>query len=88
MQQNTFNTSKVFVVFTPSRDKSRNGAVEFESFIPVMSGFHMARPAMRCLGKHLQGCGAEDALTELGAFGQKVIDARIGATSYIVHYVG
>lgn len=48
----------------------------------------MARPAMRCLGKHLQGCGAEDALTELGAFGQKVIDARIGATSYIVHYVG
>ena len=54
---------------------------EFES-IPMMGGFHMAKAAMRCLGKYLKGCGIEDT-HELEAFGQKVVETVFGATHYI-----
>ena len=62
--KNTFKTSMVVALFTPSRNKSRSCLIEFESAVPVMCGFHMAKAAMGCLEKHLQGCSTEDASTD------------------------
>ena len=62
-------------------------STEFEFIKPVISGFHVAKAAIHSLGKYQQDCGFEDALTELGGFGQKVVEAVFGTIHNVVHYV-
>ena len=59
---------------------------EFEFINPMINGFHVAKATMHSLGKYLQGCGFKDALTELGGFGQKVVEAVFGTIHNVVHY--
>ena len=48
---------------------------EFKNLMPMLGGFHIAKCVQRCISKCIKGTGKEDALTETGVFGVKVIES-------------
>ena len=42
--------------------------------MPMLGGFHITKCVQRCISKYIKGTGKEDALTETGVFGVKVIE--------------
>ena len=47
---------------------------EFKNLMPMLGGFHITKCVQRCISKYIKGTGKEDALTETGVFGVKVIE--------------
>ena len=61
---------------------------KFESLIPTMGGFHMAKCAQRCIGKYIKGTGLEDALVEASVVGVKVVESFLAGTHYVRSFCG
>ena len=54
----------------------------------MMSSFHMAKCAQRCVGKYIQGTGLEDVLVEAGVMGVKVVESFLAGTHYVRSFRG
>ena len=50
---------------------------EFSSLIPMLGTFHMIKTVLKCIGKSLQGSGAEIVWLEAGIFGPTVIQNSV-----------
>ena len=61
---------------------------KFESLIPMMGGFHMAKCAQRCIGNYIQGTGLEDVFVEAGVMGVKVVESFLAGTHYVRSFRG
>ena len=56
---------------------------EFNSLLPMLGEFHMAKCGEHCIGKFVRGCGLEDGLLEKVIFGEKLLEAVLCGTNYV-----
>ena len=50
---------------------------EFQCIIPMLGTFHTVKMLLKCIGKSLQGSGAESILLNAGGYGPTIIDGSI-----------
>ena len=51
--------------------------VEFSSLVPMLGTFHMVKTALKCIGKSLDGSGAEFICLDASVFGPTVIQNSV-----------
>ena len=57
--------------------------LQFQSLVPCLGGFHMAKCAQHCIGKYIRGSGLEDSLLETSIFGIKIVEQFLNGTHYV-----
>ena len=69
-------------VYRIAREIMLNNPSEFQDIVLVLGSFHMIKVVLGCLGKYLQGSGAEALWTENAVFGMKVVETVLSGSNY------
>ena len=56
---------------------------ELKNIIPMLEGFHMAKPLLHCIGKYLKHTGLVNILIQTDTFGIKMVEAVVAGTHYV-----
>jgi hypothetical protein len=56
--------------------------MEFRNIVLCIGSFHMIKVVMACIGKYLEGSGAETIWTQNLVFGVNVVQSVLGGTHY------
>ncbi len=56
---------------------------EFKNIVLCLGSFHMIKVLLGCLGKYIQGSGAETIFIETSIFGINVVQSVLGGTNYV-----
>ena len=54
----------------------------------MLGSFHTAKTALKCAGKYIKGCGAEDAYIECSLFGPKLVETVMNGSHYYRSFNG
>ena len=60
----------------------------FDDIFPMLGSFHTAKTALKCAGKYIKGCGAEDAYIECSLFGPKSVETVMNGSHYYRSFNG
>jgi hypothetical protein len=60
----------------------------FNDIFVMLGSFHTAKAALKCAGKFIKGCGAEDTFIETGIFGPKTVETVISGSHYYRSFNG